>query len=209
MQAMDASHVALVSLNMGMDLFEDYRCDVPIQLGKLYAAAILMKSWIGVSMTTLSKILKLANSEDSLILSATEDPNNLTMRFESKGNILWQDCDIHVYLIDEKKSVNFKINLLNIDAEHLGIPDTEYAATVTMNSNEFAKNIHDLYSLADTVQIEAESGHVKMSIEGDMGQGEIELIENNSTHVQADAPVKLSFSLRYLNMFTKAASLSP
>ena len=34
MQAMDASHVALVSLNMGMDLFEDYRCDVPIQLGK-------------------------------------------------------------------------------------------------------------------------------------------------------------------------------
>lgn len=52
-----------------------------------------------------------------------------------------------------------------------------------MNSNEFAKNIHDLYSLADTVQIEAESGHVKMSIEGDMGQGEIELIENNSTHV--------------------------
>lgn len=47
-----------------------------------------------------------------------------------------------------------------------------------------------------------------MSIEGDMGQGEIELIENNSTQVQADAPVKLSFSLRYLNMFTKAASLS-
>ena len=48
MQAMDASHVALVSLNMGMDLFEDYRCDVPIQLGKLIlytaAAAILMKS---------------------------------------------------------------------------------------------------------------------------------------------------------------------
>ena len=44
MQAMDASHVALVSLNMGMDLFEDYRCDVPIQLGKLYTAAILMKS---------------------------------------------------------------------------------------------------------------------------------------------------------------------
>ena len=36
MQAMDASHVALVSLNMGMDLFEDYRCDVPIQLGRSY-----------------------------------------------------------------------------------------------------------------------------------------------------------------------------
>ena len=43
MQAMDASHVALVSLNMGMDLFEDYRCDVPIQLGKLIYTLLLFK----------------------------------------------------------------------------------------------------------------------------------------------------------------------
>ncbi len=56
--------------------------------------------------------------------------------------------------------------------------------------------------------IEASAGKVKMSIEGDMGQGEIELIENDQTHIVADTPVKLSFSLRYLNMFTKAASLS-
>ena len=41
MQAMDASHVALVSLNMGMDLFEDYRCDVPIQLGNVNETEIL------------------------------------------------------------------------------------------------------------------------------------------------------------------------
>ena len=34
MQAMDASHVALVSLNMGIDLFSNYRSDTPMQLGK-------------------------------------------------------------------------------------------------------------------------------------------------------------------------------
>ena len=106
------------------------------------------------------------------------------------------------------KNVNFVVNLLNIDGEHLGIPDTEYAATITMSSSEFSKNIHDLYSLAETVVIEASAGKITMSIEGDMGKGEVELIENEHTHITADTPVKLSFSLRYLNMFTKAASLS-
>lgn len=76
------------------------------------------------------------------------------------------------------KNVNFSVNLLNIDGEHLGIPDTEYAATITMNASEFSKNIHDLYSLAETVVIEASAGKIKMSIEGDMGQGEIEFVEN-------------------------------
>ena len=37
MQAMAASHVALVSLNMGIDLFSNYRSDTPMQLGKEWA----------------------------------------------------------------------------------------------------------------------------------------------------------------------------
>ncbi len=37
--------------------------------------------------------------------------------------------------VDGMKNVNFVVNQLNIDGEHLGIPDTEYAATVTMNSS--------------------------------------------------------------------------
>lgn len=36
MQAMDASHVALVSLNMGIDLFSNYRSDTPMQLGRAF-----------------------------------------------------------------------------------------------------------------------------------------------------------------------------
>ena len=117
---------------------------------------------LGISMTTLSKVMKLASLDDSITLSAAEDPTSLSLRFDSKNGM---------------KNVNFVVNLLNIDGEHLGIPDTEYAATITMSSSEFSKNIHDLYSLAETVVIEASAGKITMSIEGDMGKGEVELIE--------------------------------
>jgi hypothetical protein len=39
---------------------------------------------------------------------------------------------------------------MDIDSEHLGIPDTEYSAVVKMPSNEFARICKDLSSIGDT-----------------------------------------------------------
>jgi len=50
LQAMDSSHVALVSLTLGQNGFEAYRADRPMTLG--------------VSIANLSKVLKLAGNED-------------------------------------------------------------------------------------------------------------------------------------------------
>lgn len=42
---------------------------------------------------------------------------------------------------------------MDIDSEQLGIPDTEYAATVRMPSGEFQRICKDLSSIGDTVII--------------------------------------------------------
>jgi len=39
---------------------------------------------------------------------------------------------------------------MDIDQEHLGIPDTEYAATVTMPSAEFQRICRDLSALSES-----------------------------------------------------------
>jgi len=39
---------------------------------------------------------------------------------------------------------------MDIDSEHLGIPDTEYSAVVKMPSNEFARICKDLSTIGDT-----------------------------------------------------------
>lgn len=42
------------------------------------------------------------------------------------------------------------MKLMDIDSEHLGIPDAEYQAIVRMPSAEFARICKDLGSIGDT-----------------------------------------------------------
>jgi len=45
------------------------------------------------------------------------------------------------------------MKLMDIDSEHLGIPDAEYQAIVRMPSSEFARICKDLSSIGDTGKI--------------------------------------------------------
>ena len=180
LQAMDSSHVALVSLTLGQNGFEAYRADRPMTLG--------------VSIANLSKVLKLAGNEDRIILRADEDATSLNIIFESKR---------------QEKRTEFSLNLITLDSEHLGIPETSYTSEITMNSNDFTKLCRELHQLSETVTIEASTMNVKFSIDGEVGSGTIEIKTNegDSKDVGKDR-VCLSFALRYLNMFNKASVLS-
>lgn len=39
---------------------------------------------------------------------------------------------------------------MDIDSEHLGIPDTDYAATIHMPASEYQRICRDLSSIGDT-----------------------------------------------------------
>ena len=54
---------------------------------------------------------------------------------------------------DGGRVAEFELRLMDITSENLGIPDTEYAATVKMPSAEFARIVRDLASIGDTVVI--------------------------------------------------------
>ena len=72
MQAMDPSHVALVSLTLKEQGFEDYRSDGVMTLG--------------IAVQNLAKVLKLADNDDILTLKAEEqDPSFMTLIFEDQS----------------------------------------------------------------------------------------------------------------------------
>lgn len=118
---MDNSHVALVSMMLKTESFSPYRCDRNIALG--------------INLTSLTKVLKAAQSSDVLTLKAEDAPDVVNLVFESPSN----------YRISE-----YDIKLMDIDQEHLGIPDTEYSATVTMPSGEFQRICRDLMSISES-----------------------------------------------------------
>jgi proliferating cell nuclear antigen len=101
--------------------------------------------------------------------------------------------------------------LITLDSEHLGIPDTEYTSEITMNAAEFTKLCKELYVLSETVEFEISSTYVKFAVEGEVGSGSIKIQTAGDEAMEACKPedtVKLSFALRYLNLFNKAYSLS-
>lgn len=186
LQAMDSSHVALVSLMLKSDGFENYRCDRNLSLG--------------INLSSMSKILKCASNDDIITIRADDDADAVTFIFESPK---------------QDRVSDYEMKLMNLDTEHLGIPDTEYACVIKMPSGEFSRICRDLSVLGDSVIICCTKDGVRFSAKGDLGNGNIKLAQSANVDKEEEAvvvdmreAVTLTFSLRYLNFFTKAAPLS-
>lgn len=215
LQAMDNSHVALVSMMIKADSFSPYRCDRNIALG--------------VNLTSLTKVLRAAQNEDILTLKAEDAPDSLNLVFESAENDRISEYDL---------------KLMDIDQEHLGIPETEYAATITMPAGEFRRICTDLLAMSESgtrksttekkmtrcqlqaeserwanfmcvVTIDASKDGVKFACQGDIGNGAVTLRSHQNVEkpelnieIELSEPVSLTFSLKYLVNFCKASALS-
>lgn len=68
LQAMDTSHVALVSLYLQSDGFESYRCDRSISLG--------------INIGSLTKIMRCANTDDKVTMRSEDESSTVTFIFE-------------------------------------------------------------------------------------------------------------------------------
>ena len=187
LQAMDSSHVSLVALLLRADGFDHFRCDRNISLG--------------INLGSMGKVLKCCNNGDIVTLKADDNADAMTFMFEN------QSAD---------RISDFELKLMDIDSEHLGIPDTDYKSTVKMPASEFQRICKDLSVLGDTVTIAVGKEGVKFSVQGELGNGNMTLRQNTSVdtkeedqvEVTFDEPVALNFALRYLNFFTKATNLS-
>nr|CAG8540262.1 11634_t:CDS:2 [Entrophospora candida] len=133
LQAMDNSHVALVSLLLSNELFSTYRCDRGFSLG--------------VNLTSLNKLLRCAGNDDTITLKADDNsPETLAMAFSAPTN---------------DKLSEFELKLMDIDQEHLSIPETVYDAIVSLPSAEFQRVCRDMMVIGET--------------EGELGNGSIKL----------------------------------
>lgn len=186
LQAMDSSHVSLVALYLRQEGFNHYRCD--------------RNNALGINLGSMAKILKCAGNDDIITLKAEDEGDNVTFMFESPK---------------QTRVSHFALKLMDIDSEHLGIPDTDYQCVVQMPSAEFMRIVREISIIGDTVKITASKEGVKFQVAGDMGTGSIVCKsgsgvddEDEAVSVRCEEEVSLTFALRYLNFFAKATPLS-
>jgi proliferating cell nuclear antigen len=186
LQAMDSSHVSLCALSLRADGFDHYRCDRAMALG--------------LNLGNMAKILKCAGNDDVVTLKSQEEGDKLTVMFESPN---------------QDRISDFEMKLMDIDCEHLGIPEQEYNCSIKMPSSEFQRIIRDLGVLGDTCTISVTKEGVKFTVSGDLGTGNVMLRntagsadkEEEQVVVEMEEPCELTFAMRYLNFFTKATNL--
>lgn len=186
LQAMDNSHVSLVSLNLRSDGFDKYRCDRNLSMG--------------MNLANMAKIFKCANNNDTVTIKAQDNADTVTFMFESQN---------------QEKVSDYEMKLMNLDQEHLGIPETDYACIVRMPAQEFARICRDLSQFGDSVTITCTKDGVRFSANGDTGSANVKLAQTSSVDKEEEAvsiemqePVTLTFACQYLNSFTKATPLA-
>jgi len=186
LQAMDSSHVSLVTLLLRGEGFDSYRCDRNISLG--------------ISLESFQKILKSATAEDLITIKAQDGADSVSFMFEHPK---------------QTRFSHFSLKLMDIDSEHLGIPDTEYKCIVKMPSHEFQRICRESTVIGDSVKISASKDGVKFFVSGEMGSGNIICKqdpsvdeEDDSVTIKLEEKISLTFALRYLNSFAKATPLS-
>ena len=118
------------------------------------------------------------------------------MMIQTRLLLLWNhkvdrscfQCFRVIYLIlvllplDQDKFADYELRLMDLDSEHLGIPDTDYSCAIKMPSSEFSRICRDMSIMGDSVLICTTKEGVKFSAKGDLGQGRSILIESNILH---------------------------
>lgn len=65
------------------------------------------------------------------------------------------------------------MKLMDIDADTLNIPDTEYDARVILSASEFSRIVRDLSLLGESVRIEVSKEGVRFASDGEAANGSI------------------------------------
>merc|ERR1719300_1665944 len=126
------------------DGFAPWRCDHNCQLG--------------INLQSLNKVLKCMGSRDELSLKYKEGSD---------------DCEFIFKSPEEDRVSHFSLKLMDIDSEHLGIPETDYKTKVSMPSSEFQRICRDLAVLGDTLTIGVAKDNVQFRVNGEIGKGEM------------------------------------
>lgn len=145
--AMDATHVSLLSLRLPACGFESYECE-----NHLVA---------GVSLGALKKVLRSVSAKDTVHIHMVGDSDTYDLVIDTDGN--------------SKRAV-YAMKLFDVDEESLAVPEgLEYAAVAKMSAADLWAVVKDLAVIGDTVDITVAPGSVSFATAGDIGRAEITL----------------------------------
>ncbi|CAK9027131.1 unnamed protein product [Durusdinium trenchii] len=113
----------------------------------------------------------------------------------------------------DDRIADFDLKLMQIESEHMEIPEQHYKVVAKLPSSEFQKVCRDLKEFGETIQITGSKEGLKFMVQGDLGSGNVMLKPREGekpeekVSLTVHEPVTATFALRYLVNFAKAEKL--
>jgi proliferating cell nuclear antigen len=140
----------------------------------------------GLNMANVYKLLKSVTGQDTLLV-----------RIEGRDYM-----EIFIENPDKKSSTSFKLKLLDINEDILELPDIHMNVVTTLPSIDFQRITRDMSNLATEMDIIRDENKLELSCRGDFA--------DQKTIIEFPDAVKKTgstFSLKYINLFTKATNM--
>jgi proliferating cell nuclear antigen len=143
---------------------------------------------VGVNMANLFKLLKIIGNSDTLELTVTRR-DSMTLKVVNS---------------EKNTSTVFDLKLLDINDDRIELPNVPIESVTTLASVDFQRLCRDMGNISSEINIFRKDSVLLMSCEGEFAKQstEIECVE------VVDIPVRGLYSLKYLNIFTKATTMS-
>ena len=170
---LDTARTSLIDLFLAADNFEEYECDQEEIIA-------------GINISNTFKIMKTIT-------------NNDVIRIEINSK---EFMNIEITSETKKTSTKFQLKLLDINENHIEVPDVEMSTITTLPSADFQRLCRYMSNLGSEIEIRREGNMIHLKCEGDFANQEtsIECPEHSPNIVGL-------YSLKYLNIFTKATSM--
>jgi len=141
----------------------------------------------GINVTNTFKLLKTISNNDIL----TFEINNKEI------------LEIKIENGNKKSCTSFQLKLLDINEDFIEIPKVPISVTTVMPSVDFQRICRDMNNIGHELHIIRSSNKLSIRCEGDFANQET-VIECNENY---KGSIEGVYSLKYLNLFTKATSM--
>merc|ERR1712119_95439 len=81
---------------------------------------------------------------------------------------------------EEDRIADFELKLMQIESEHMEIPEQQYKVVAKLPSSEFLRICRDLKEFGETMVVNASKEGIRFSVQGDIGTGNVLLKPRDS-----------------------------
>ena len=183
LKAMDPSRICLLQLEMKDDTFENFTCNKDCK--------------IGINTEDLDKILKRCGTNESIEISFKDNEQKIRIKFCKE---------------DSKRSRNFSLSLLDIQAEEIPLENLlqiAFESIFVLEPSLLLEAIKDAEIYSEILNIKCSEELLKMTSSGQIGEMEYELdkeecIEFESGETEASG----SYAIRFLKNIMKVIGIT-